>query len=147
MMTKIPKAALLCRPSERIRQLARHKIHSPQDMKYNEDAEWQNWELGQQDLDSIPHPSARLVSLALPKLLNNSYVPPRLCKWDVTKEARNCVATERVHKLARPKNKHPEGEDYDPHTWSVSRSALLAHPSPRIEELATPIPRKVRAKK
>lgn len=94
----------------------------------------------------LPPVSDRVNTLSESKSLHKHYMAPRL-DFSVSKEAMNCIATERVHQLARSKNKHPETEDYDPHTFTVSRSALLAQPSPRIDELATPLPRKVRVKK
>ena len=94
----------------------------------------------------IPSPSARVLNLAEPKAVSESYVPPRL-DHSVSKEAMSYTATERIGQLSRPKNKHLETEDYDPKTYSVSRSALMAQASPRLTELATPLPRKVRTKK
>lgn len=133
-------------PTGRVHELARHKTYLPLQIKYSEDADWQNWESRMQDSEHFLPVSSRIISLAEPKSLSEHYTPARY-DWRVTKEAQNCVATERVHKLARPKNRHLEMEDYDPYTWMVSRSALLAQASPRIDELATPIPRKIRAKK
>ena len=146
-MTKVPKAALLCQPSPRIAELSRYKVYIPQELTLRADEDWQGWKPDPKAVDRIPYATSRIMNLAQPKALSGFYEPPRPCIWDVTREAQNCVPTERTLKLARPKNRHPEGEDYDPRTYIVSRSALLARASPRINELATPIPRKVRAKK
>lgn len=94
----------------------------------------------------LPSASPRVTTLAEPKQADCRYQGPRL-SLSVSKEAQSCIATERVHQLARPKNKHPEAEDFDPLTYTVSQAALLAVSSPRIAELATPLPRKVRVKK
>lgn len=131
-------------PTARIHQLARHKEYpfpNP-NVKY-EDSDWHNWEqLGSR----VPTASTRVLALAEPKPLHDRYKPPRL-DFSVSKEAQNCTPTERVIQLSRPRNKHPEAEDYDAMAYTVSRSALKAVSSPRINELASPIPRKIRVKK
>jgi len=93
-------------------------------------------------------PSERLGYLARqPKQSHSHYKPARAVQWLVSREAQSHTASERTHKLARPKNRNADLEDYDPKAWTVSRSALNAKATPRLDELATPIPRKVRAKK
>lgn len=139
------KSALTYHPTARIDELAQHKVHVIPNIKF-EDSDWQGWEERMLLAQQLPPVTDRVNTLAEPKLLHELHQMPRL-SFSVSKEAQNCIATERVHQLARPKNRHPESEDYDPNTWFVSRSALLAQPSPRIDELATPLPRKVRVKK
>lgn len=136
---------MVCHPSPRIYELARHKEFVPPNIKF-EDSDWQGWEERVISAHQLPPLTDRMNTLSEPKSLHEHYAPPRL-NFSVSKEAQNCIATERVHQLARPKNRHPDAEDYDPHTYTVSRSALLAQPSPRIDELSTPLPRKVRVKK
>lgn len=65
--------------------------------------------------------------------------------WPVSDEAKSHTATELTVRLSQPKNKNME--DYNPRAWTVSRAALLAQPSPRLSELATPLPRKCRQRK
>lgn len=76
-------------------------------------------------------------------------LPPSLrgVQWPVGKSTLSHTASERTHKLAQPKNRNRDLEDYNPHAWSVSRGALLAQASPRINELCVPLPRKCRPKK
>lgn len=126
-------------------RLARHKVYVTPNIKF-EDSDWQGWEERMLLARELPPASDRVNTLSEAKLVHKDYMPPRL-DFGVSKEAMNCIATERVYQLARSKNKHLETEDYDPLTFTVSRSALLAQPSPRIEELATPLPRKIRVKK
>ena len=51
----------------------------------------------------------------------------------------------RQQQLARPKPRVALDQDYDP--YKVSNGARNAVASPRVSELAVPIPRKVRSKK
>lgn len=139
------KSALMYHPSPRIYELAKHRVYVTPNIKF-EDSDWQGWEQRMLSIQQLPPISERVSTLSEARPLHKLYEPPRL-DFSVSKEAQNCIATERVHQLARPKNRHPESEDYDPNTWTVSRSALLAQPSPRIDELSTPLTRKVRVKK
>ena len=138
-------SALTYQPTPRMYQLARHKVHVLPNIKF-EDSDWQGVGQRKPVAHRIPQASDRVVILSEPKLTHPHYQPPRL-DFSVSKEALNCIATERINQLARVKNRHPEAEDYNPNTFTVSRSALLAQASPRIEELSTPLPRKVKAKK
>ena len=131
-------------PSARIHQLARHKEYpSPNPNARYEDSDWQNWDV---QGGRVPSASSRVLALAEPKPLHDMYQPPRL-NFSVSKEAQNCTPTERVIQLSRPRNKHMDTEDYDSMAYIVSRSALKAVSSPRINELAIPIQRKVKSKK
>lgn len=53
----------------------------------------------------------------------------------------------RVQQLARPKSHSQYKEDYDNGWHRVSPGAKNARPTPRLEELSKPLPRKVRQKK
>lgn len=139
------QSALKYHPTPRIYQLAKHKEHVVPNIRF-EDSDWQGWEQRMIIARQLPPASDRVVTLSEPKSVHQLYQPPRL-DFSVSKEAKNCIATERIHQLARAKNKHLDTEDYDPNTFTVSRAALLAQPSPRINELSTPLPRKVRVKK
>jgi hypothetical protein len=127
-------------------ELARHKYYpDPNPNIRYVDSDWQGWEERMMRKRRAPV-SERILAMADPKPLHEDYVPPRT-DFAVSKEALNCSASERVLKLSKPRSKHPEAEDFNPNTFTVSRTALLAQPSPRIEELAMPIARKVRVKK
>ena len=69
------------------------------------------------------------------------YPGVRPVMWEVTDQAKNSVATLRLLQLARPKGGRNK-DDYDP--YRVSVSARSANATPRLAELALPIPRKVR---
>ena len=66
-------------------------------------------------------------------------------QWPVTDGAKSHTASDITLKLAQPKVR--TSEDYDPKAWTVSQAALHAEPSPRLSELATPLPRKCRQRK
>ena len=70
---------------------------------------------------------------------------PREVEWSVTEAAKKHTATDLTVKLAHPKSR--TSEDYDPRAWNVSHAALHAQASPRLVELATPLPRKCRQQK
>ena len=142
----VPTSALLFNPSNRLCSLARPKERTTS-IHVKEDADWQNWDSSEMGRLRIPDASQRVKILAESKKISDRYLPPRGVKWEVSKEALSSVASERVMKLARPKSKHLDTEDYKATAWMVSPSALLAQASPRINELATPLPRKTRAKK
>lgn len=145
--TVIPSSALLIAPSSRLHELARHKTFPPLHIKSQSEWDWGEWESDINPAALSATPSQHICSLADPKQTPERYVGPRQVHWDVGKAARNHLASDRTTKLARPKNKHEDTADYDPQTYVVSRSALITQPSPRINQLATPIPRKVRTKK
>ncbi len=143
----IPGPALLASATSRVNELARHKTYPL--LKIKERSEWE-WEVWLSDVNPAALTAVateRVTTLAEPKKTLEQYAGPRPVIWEVRKGARSHIASDRTSKLARPKNKHEDTADYDPHTYIVSRSALIAQPSPRINELAVPLPRKVRAKK
>ena len=146
VMTVISPAALQATPSPRLLDLARHKTHPPLLIKPHSEWDWEEWksEINAAALNTTP--SRHICSLADPKQTPERYVGPRVC-WEVGKASQNYLASDRITKLARPKSKHEAKEDYDPHAYMVSRSALITRPSPRINQLALPIPRKVRVMK
>ena len=134
-------------PSNRIKQLSRHKSYPSLPIKPHSEWDWGEWEPDITEATKQATPSARVLTLAEPKQPHQSFEPNRNVQWKVKKACLSYVATDLTLKLARPKNRHPELEDYNPKAWSVSRWALLAQATPRLSELATPLPRKVRAKK
>lgn len=90
-------------------------------------------------------PSARVMQLSMSKAPPALYRPCREVRWPVLPATRSYVATESLQKLARPRSRS-EG-DYNPSAYNISRGALVAQPSPRITQLATPLSRKCRTKK
>ena len=89
--------------------------------------------------------SGRLETLADSKSEHTDYRPERPVKWAVSDTAKNAIATVRLQQMARPKSGRMISDDYDP--YRVTAAARNTRPSPRVTELAMPIPRKVRAKK
>ena len=145
--TVIPKSALSARSSNRILELSRHKSYPPLPIKPNSDWDWGEWEGDISESAKHATPSSRVVILAQPKNTHPRFEPNRSVQWKVNKACLSHVASDLTLKLARPKSHNSALEDYNPRAWSVSRAALMAQASPRLGELATPLPRKVRAKK
>lgn len=146
-MTVIPMTALRVRPTQRLKQLSRHKTYPPLHIKKDSEWDWGEWVSDISPAAKNATASGHIVRLAEPKEDHALYKQCRQVQWKVTKEAQSHVASERVLKLAKPKNRNLDLEDYDPRAWNVSIAALNAKASSRIDELATPLPRKVRTKK
>lgn len=66
-------------------------------------------------------------------------------QWPVSEQALKSLATIRLQQLSRPRSRTMIRDDFDP--YKVSPAARKTRPTPRLEELAVPIPRKVRTKK
>ncbi|XP_017274428.1 theg spermatid protein [Kryptolebias marmoratus] len=84
--------------------------------------------------------SAHIELLAAPKQTHRKWEGARSVRWPVSRAARSCMATQRLVELARPKTRPALFEGHDP--YAVSQAALSASPSPRIQELCLPLPRK-----
>ena len=68
------------------------------------------------------------------------------CRWDIPEQALKINASLRVCQLARPRSRNmAKDDDFDP--YFVPKAARHATITPRVEELAIPLPRKVRSKK
>ena len=89
--------------------------------------------------------TSRVENLADAKRPHTNYRPERPVEWPVQDNALKAVASLRLQQLARPKSRTSANDDYDP--YKVSIGARLARVTPRVAELAEPIPRKVRQKK
>ena len=145
VMTNIPASVLRAAPSPRILQLATHKTSPSSPIKPNSEWEWGEWTLDISATAKKAEPSARVLQLSESKALAAQYRPCREVRWPVSAATRNYVASESLQKLARSRTRS-EG-DYDPNAYNISRGALMAQPSPRITQLATPLSRKCRTKK
>ena len=67
-------------------------------------------------------------------------------RWDIDSKTLTANASLRVCQLARPRSRNRVvEEEFDP--YIVSKAARHAQITPRVEELALPIPRKQRTKK
>ena len=144
-MTIIPPSTLRATPTPRTLQLAMHKTCPSSPIKPNSEWEWGDWTLDISAAAKKAEPSARVLQLSASKAVPAQYRPGREVRWPVSAATRNYVASESLQKLARPRSRS-EG-DYDPNAYNISRGALVAQPSPRITQLATPLPRKCRTKK
>ncbi|XP_074834039.1 sperm microtubule associated protein 2 [Carettochelys insculpta] len=80
--------------------------------------------------------------LARPKTEHPSYLHDKPVRWPVSAGARNTIMSARLSELAHPKVRKQIFEGYDP--YRISRAALHAEASPRLQELS--IPRRVRKK-
>ena len=147
MRTVIPRRALSAHPSNRIKQLSKYKSYLSLPIKPNSEWDWGEWETDIRESTKMATPSQRVLTLAEPKQPHPSFEPNRDVQWKVKKACTSYVATDLTLKLARPKSYNAALEDYNPRAWSVSHAALMAQATPRLSELATPLPRKVRAKK
>ncbi|MFT7818811.1 testicular haploid expressed gene protein-like [Arapaima gigas] len=88
--------------------------------------------------------SSHISLLATPKSLHPEYRPDRPVLWPVMVSALRVMPSERVQTLAQPKQTMALCDKRDP--YRISRAALQAVASPRIEELSIPLPRKRRQK-
>ena len=147
VFTIISKAAKNGEASTRIETLARSKQYAELPIKPNSGWDWGEW---QSDIPAAAmngEASDRVTFLATPKALHRSYHKGKPTIWNVSEPAKKTLPSLRLQKLARPKSRSQYEEDYDENFHKVSVSAKSNTASPRILELCTPIPRKVRQKK
>ncbi|KAK2891988.1 hypothetical protein Q8A73_017653 [Channa argus] len=88
--------------------------------------------------------SAYIELLAIPKPEHPKFKGERSVCWTVSRGVRNYVASQRVIELSSPKERKALFEGHDPYV--VSRAARSASPSPRIQQLCLPLPRKCSSK-
>ncbi|CAL8289420.1 unnamed protein product [Gadus morhua 'NCC'] len=90
-----------------------------------------------------PAATPRVEQLATPKRTPPGYLCGRPSSWPVPGSVRRAVPSLRVRELASPRQREALFQGYDP--YAISAGALLAKPSPRLQELALPLPRKCRS--
>ncbi|XP_040917213.1 theg spermatid protein [Toxotes jaculatrix] len=88
--------------------------------------------------------SAHIELLSTPKHDHPKFEGERSVYWPVSRGARHHVASQRLLELSSPKERKALFEGYDP--YIVSRAARSASPSPRIQQLCLPLPRKCSSK-
>ncbi|KAM7403353.1 hypothetical protein PAMA_004009 [Pampus argenteus] len=88
--------------------------------------------------------SAHIELLATPKHDHPKFEGDRSACWPVSRASRNYTANQRLLELSSPKERKALFEGYDP--YIVSRGARSASPSPRIQQLCLPLPRKCSSK-
>ncbi|XP_067928883.1 sperm microtubule associated protein 2-like [Watersipora subatra] len=133
--------------TERINTLAKSKTEL-----WTKQRKWLNPD---QFYDFLPQPvskaaktttaTPRVESLAEHKIVSASFQPERPVRWPIEEQALKINATLRVCQLARPRSRTMIRDDgWDPYV--VSKAARYAQVTPRLEELSTPLPRKIRSK-
>ncbi|KAK2183654.1 hypothetical protein NP493_301g02043 [Ridgeia piscesae] len=145
-VSEVPPAALHAKPSGRLEQLSApvaRKVHQ------EGDADVVNRTVTAPSSNVPPaalHASCTdyVQNLAVAKVVPKEYRPMNPVARPVTSEAQHAMATQRVQQLARPKSGKMKTDDFEP--FHVSPFAKRAVPSPRVIELSTPLPRKVRTK-
>lgn len=145
VMTVVPRSALLVTPTHRLCHLAHHKTYSPLQIKPSSEWDWSQWASDVSPAATRAEASVRVVELSHAKQSDPLYKPCREVQWPVREGAKSHTASELTVKLSNPKSR--TSGDYNPRAWIVSRAALHAQASPRLSELATPLPRKCRQKK
>ncbi|KAG7225882.1 hypothetical protein INR49_014310 [Caranx melampygus] len=88
--------------------------------------------------------SAHIELLSTPKHTHPNFIGERTVCWPVSRSARTYVATQRLLELSTPKERKALFEGYDPNI--ISRAACSTSPSPRIQQLCLPLPRKCSSK-
>jgi len=130
---------------EKLAEPKRHKVWSNKDEKYVEIGDFCNpiWPVS----STVKHARCpeRVEYLSAHKASHPDYKGERPVIWVVTDTAKSANATHRLQQLARPKSGRLRHDDYDP--YKVTQAARLARVTPRVSELAIPIPRKIRQKK
>ncbi|XP_028636659.1 testicular haploid expressed gene protein-like [Grammomys surdaster] len=90
----------------------------------------------------VANPSERTIFLAKSKRVHEDYQPVRDAQWPVSYAATHSQVSDRIQELANPHTRSPAHLIYyDPDVFKVKPSALKAHCSSRIKELAEPIVR------
>lgn len=121
----VPVRHLPCRASAHIELLAGKSSHTP-------------------DLTSSNPTHVFVLPPSVPKHDPPRFQGDRSACWPVPRAARNCVASQRLLELSVPKKRTALFEGYDP--YIVSQAARSASPSPRIQQLCRPLPRKCSTK-
>lgn len=140
----VSKGALSAVPRSRTVELAKPKTRSVPLMTEVDDVDQSAG-----DSCSVSHSKQKLISkaelLAVPKTEHPQYLHQKPVQWLVPEPAKNHLASDRVCQLAKHKVRKSIFEGYDP--YQVPEGARNAEASPRIMELCTPLPRKIRQKK
>ncbi|XP_077989769.1 sperm microtubule associated protein 2-like [Glandiceps talaboti] len=142
--TRVSPAAKSASASDRIEHLSLPKVYKPLLIRPSREWDVDEWEQEITDAAKQARASARLEALAEPKHNHSLFQPEKTIQWPVSEPAMKALATIRLQQLARPKSRG-KYDNFDP--YKVTPAARNARPTPRIGELAAPIPRKVRQKK
>lgn len=145
VQSQVSRAARSTEPSSRVQTLSQQKPHliwpsydTVQDKPFNEPITTVSAPARQ------TRPTGRLEQLAEHRRPVAMYKFERPVRWDVSDNAKNATATNRLQQLARPKSARLMKDDFDPYRVSVGAKNSAA--TARVCELSAPIPRKVRSK-
>ena len=144
VMTTVSKGAQNASASDRIEHLATPKQYQPLKIKESWEFDCYKWDNEITAAAKNAHATERLESLAESKSLHNQFRFAKPVRWNTEDSTLKAIATLRIQQLARPKSRG-KNEQFDP--YKVSSAAVHARPTPRIDELCLPIPRKIRQKK
>ncbi len=142
--TKVSVAAKNATCSARIEQLAKEKTYSQLPVKESWEFDCYVWDPEISKGAKRARCTERLDMLSEPKRYHRSFQAARPVMWSVDDSSLKAIASLRIQQLARPKSR-AKYETFDP--YKVTAGALHARVTPRVDELAMPIPRKVRQKK
>lgn len=140
--TQVSYLAKRTTASPRLKQLATPKVRGDKfDIR---ETEWGQY-------FPVPDPAKRATATPRVEMLSETKPYPskfkdeRPVQWPLTDAALKAIASLRLQQMARPRSRTMIKDDYDP--YKVSLGARRARPTPRIDEIALPIQRKIRHKK
>ncbi|XP_002738421.1 sperm microtubule associated protein 2-like [Saccoglossus kowalevskii] len=142
--TRVSDSAKSAQASGRLQKLAEPKVYAELKIRASREWDYVEWDPEISSSAKNARCSERVEQLAEPKNAHLSYQPEKYVQWPVSENAMKALATLRLQQLARPKSRG-KVDNYDP--YKVTPSARSARATPRIAELANPIPRKIRTKK
>ncbi|KAM4854425.1 sperm microtubule associated protein 2-like isoform 4-T4 [Thomomys bottae] len=132
---KVPRAALITRPSKRIQKLAqpnKFKRQCPIYRPYND--------YFPREYPRFSDPSPRILRLSIAKAADPNFIPPNITENRVSASALNAIATPRIIDLAHPRIKLEglcyEREKSEKPIRPITSAAMLAVPSRRTRDLA-----------
>ncbi|XP_048415479.1 sperm microtubule associated protein 2 isoform X2 [Stegostoma tigrinum] len=131
--------------SSRTEELAKHKTYYEPPTRKSYLWDYPFWDHQISEEAKTISPTERIVELAKPKGDYAGYVPSRLVDEPVSDAAMSYLATERIGELAKPKIRAVATKSENP--FEISEFAKNAVATPRLEQLALPLPRKVTRKK
>lgn len=137
----VARPATTTTASQRLEQLATPKAR--EERHSNFDPYW-GYNIGVSKNAMFAKLSERVDILSEPKGYNKEFRDERPIKSIVSQEAMEAIASLRLQQLARPRSRTMIKDDFDP--YKIAPSAKKTRPSPRVEELAMAIPRKIRQK-
>ncbi|KAL3891499.1 hypothetical protein ACJMK2_003760 [Sinanodonta woodiana] len=140
--TEVSLGARSATASSRLEMLAKPKIK--EDRFGIKETQWGQY-IPVPDTAMKARATERIESLAQYKPYHKEFKNERPVQWPISESALKVLPTMRLQQLSRPRSRTMIKDDYDP--YKVTFAARKARPTPRLEELCVPLPRKVRPKK